>query len=220
MTEQTPQKRAETVINALKLTVEAEFVPFSASRNAENEHKSLNWKVTIKRDGHDILTTDYSAGIAHCPGYAAKSVPARFSPHGYYQRCKDGTRRHRAAEPYEALQQYRSALADAECETGFAMRISNWGYWNTLETIGGRPGSSSKNKRIEPNPLDVLYSLTMESSVLDAKGFENWASDCGFDADSRKAETIYQQCLDIALKMRAGIGENGLSMLAEAFQDY
>jgi hypothetical protein len=49
------------------LTVRAEFVPFSHSRNAKD--MSLNWKVTLVKDGRDILTTDYSAGIGHCPNY-------------------------------------------------------------------------------------------------------------------------------------------------------
>lgn len=53
-----------------KLTVLAEFVPFSKSRNAKDKPKlddlSLNWKVTLQKDGRNILTTDYQMGIGHC----------------------------------------------------------------------------------------------------------------------------------------------------------
>src|SRR5690606_22517233 len=28
-----------------------------------------NWKVTLVKGGRDILTTDYSAGVGHCPSY-------------------------------------------------------------------------------------------------------------------------------------------------------
>jgi hypothetical protein len=57
---------------ALGLTIESVFVPFSQSRNRAEKHKSLNWKVTLCRNGKTFLTCDYSAGIAHCPGYNAK----------------------------------------------------------------------------------------------------------------------------------------------------
>jgi hypothetical protein len=64
----------DTLIADLKLSVNATFVPWSQSRNKIANPKlsdySLNWKVTLLQDGREILTTDYSAGIAHCPSYA------------------------------------------------------------------------------------------------------------------------------------------------------
>ena len=54
------------------LTVESEFVPFSQSRNRDKKDRSLNWKVTLKRNGREVLTTDYSAGVAHCPSYSQR----------------------------------------------------------------------------------------------------------------------------------------------------
>lgn len=60
-------------MTALGLSVSAVFVPWSKSRNfdpkAKVSERSLNWRVTIKRDGRDVLTTDYSAGVGHCPSY-------------------------------------------------------------------------------------------------------------------------------------------------------
>lgn len=64
--------------------------------------------------------------------------------------------------------------------------------------------------------------------VFAAGGFENWASEYGYDTDSRKAESIYQACLDIALKLRGdialklrgAIGDSGMVELQTAFQDY
>lgn len=96
------------------------------------------------------------------------------------------------------------------------------------ECENGRPAPKFGNLRnraigpatIEPKASDVIYSLVMDSDVLDSGGFESWASDHGFDADSRKAEAIYRACLDIALKLRAAIGDAGLSALRDAFQDY
>lgn len=62
----------QAMVDALELTYTAQFVPFSQSRNAKKATKpsdySLNWKVTISK-GSRRISTDYSAGIAHIPGY-------------------------------------------------------------------------------------------------------------------------------------------------------
>jgi hypothetical protein len=59
------------VIARLGLGLESTFVPFSASRNAKPGAKpsdrSLNWKVTLRHNSRDVLTTDYMAGVGHCP---------------------------------------------------------------------------------------------------------------------------------------------------------
>jgi hypothetical protein len=67
---------------------------------------------------------------------------------------------------------------------------------------------------------DVLASLVMDSSAIDYSTYEEWAGDCGHDPDSRKGEAIYRACLEIALKLRNGLGEAGLAALREAAQDY
>lgn len=172
----------DTELNALlarhNITVESVFVPYSRSRNfvqgAPASKQSLNWRVTLKRDGREILTTDYSAGIAHCPSY------------------KQGAR---------WTLDYNAAIA-SECETGRKAR------------------RFSRGDAINPKPLDVIYSLVMDSDALDYATFEDWASEYGYDADSRSAEKTYRACLEIALKLRAGLGDSLLSELREAFQDY
>jgi hypothetical protein len=56
-----------------QLTIESRFVPFSLSRNKNEKYKSLNWVVKLKKDGREILETDYSAGQGFCPSYKKKS---------------------------------------------------------------------------------------------------------------------------------------------------
>lgn len=198
-------------LETLGLTVESRFIPFSQSRNKDDERKTLNWSVTVKRNGRDILTTDYSAGAAHCPGYAAKKAPSAFVPRMY--RRSDGTTRY--ASERESMEQYREAVCAAECESGMPMEIDPFsrGSDNTFKRKHKAPA-------ILPDPVDVLYSLAMDSSVLDAGGFENWAGEYGYDTDSRKAESIYRACLDIALKLRAALGDTGMETLRNAFEDY
>jgi hypothetical protein len=165
------------------LTVESEFVPFSHSRNKNEKHPSLNWRVTLKTKGRVILTTDYFAGSGHCPSY--KNPPAVGS-------------------------KLQHELIQWECEHGRRGRVFGGG------AIASAPGSP----RIAPETRDVIYSLVMDADVLEHSGFEDWASSFGYGTNSRSSEATYRACLDIALKLRKGIGEAGIAALREAFQGY
>jgi len=178
---------AQAALDAHKLTVTSVFVPFSQSRNKNDEGPSLNWRVTLLRDGREVLTTDYGAGAGHCPAYGARAVSVD---------------RLRRVSRNEAIR--------AECENGFEA--------TGLQSSG--VALVNRKMPILPSPTDVVYSLVSDSSVLDSGRFEEWASELGYDEDSRKAEKIYRDCLDLALKLRAGLGESVLSELRTAFQDY
>lgn len=189
---ETPQAAVER----LGLSIKAEFVPFSRSRNAANDldgkkpsERSLNWRVTLmqaRADGANgaILTTDYSAGVGHCPGY------------------KQGAK---WTADYAALIVWETEHG----RPGMAYS-SEWG--SAHQKPGGKP--------ITPMPLDFIHSLVMDADVLNYSSFDDWAPDAGYNPDSRKGEAIYRACLEIALKMRNGIGEKALADLAAAFQDY
>jgi len=73
-----------------------------------------------------------------------------------------------------------------------------------------------------PAPLlrDVLHSVLLDADAIDAGSFEEWASDCGMDPDSRKAEKVYQACLAYGLAMRRMIGDAAMVTLRAEFQDY
>lgn len=165
----------------LGLTMETAFVPFSQSRNKAEKSPSLNWRMTIKRNGKEVLTTDYSAGSGHCPAGQATQPPVGWQGD---------------------LKQWKRYAVARECERGFAAKVQGFGA------------------PILPEFADAMCSLSADSSVLNHDGFESWASEFGYETDSRKAESIYRHCLDIALKLRSAIGETGLATLAEAFQDY
>jgi hypothetical protein len=170
------------LVNKLGLTIESEFVPFSRSRHAKPNPKvndlSVNWRVTLKMNGREILTTDYGAGIAHCPAY------------------KDGP-------PLGGIGVDTAEAIRRECETG--KRAKKHGLYG---------------EAINPDSLDVLYSLVVDSDVLEHPCFEEWAANFGYDADSRAAEKMYRACLEIALRLRSEIGDANLSALREAFVDY
>lgn len=76
-----------------KIDVEAVFVPFSQSRNAkpsagaDKPWRSLNWRITLKRNSKPVLESDYSAGTGHCP--AAKIMGKRGAPNYRTPDCLD-----------------------------------------------------------------------------------------------------------------------------------
>ena len=186
LTEQETLQRAAARLN---LTVKAQFVPFSVSRSKDQKDKNLNWRVTLQRDGRDIITTDYSAGQGHCPAYKLRKT----------QKDPSWPRR------FDQVQ--RDAIA-GECETGRVHVIGMSGY------------IIPKPKAIIPNECNVIHSLVNDSDVLNYSCFEEWAENFGYDSDSRRAESIYQDCLAIALQLRNGLGERAFAELQAACQDY
>jgi len=182
-TEQSPREKLAAVIAELGLTVSAEFVPYSLSRNRGEKHRTLNWQVTLQRNGRDLFTTDYSAGIAHCPAY---------------KKLKMGGFTRETMEQREAI--------TFETEKGREYRRGS------IIGIGG--------PAIMPDPVDVIWSLSRDSDVLESGSFEDWAGELGYDADSRSAESTYRACLGIALKLRAAIGEAGIEKLRIAGEDF
>lgn len=111
----------DDAIAALGLTVESVFVPFSQSRNKAEKTPSLNWVVTVKRNGRDVITTDYMAGMGHCPAYNRK-VPAAWN---------------RPARMWQPL------ACAAECENGHELGIyTSWGGFRHDRTKPILPAAS------------------------------------------------------------------------------
>lgn len=171
------KQELETVSAKYTLTVSAKFIGQTVAE--KKNWPALKWEVSLQRNGKSILTTDYAAGVAHCPSYktGARSVSV--------QEC-----------------------IDKELATGIRYCVG----------AGGKAVRTTEV--INPSPLDVIHSLVTDASALDYSSFEDWASDMGYETDSRKAEKIYQECLAHALKLRNSLGEEGLRELREAAQDY
>jgi hypothetical protein len=99
-----------------------------------------------------------------------------------------------------------------ECETGKCvlkpMPVGNGQYHFTH----GKP--------ILPETRDVISSLLMDGDVVQYGGFEDWASNYGYDTDSRKAEQTYRACLEIGLKIRAAIGNEMFEKMLEVAHEF
>lgn len=178
------RQKLEQAIAELGLTVESTFIPFSQSRSKAEKNYNLNWEVTLKKDGRHVLTTEYSAGMAHCPAYK------KIKPMNQWGRF--------TLDDME--------LIKFECERGQKAH-------RNIDHISG-------NGKIEPDTADVIHSLVLDSDVVNAGSFEEWAGDLGYDCDSIKHKKIYKACLKIGLKLLQAVGTEGMRKLQEAGQDY
>lgn len=90
-----------------------------------------------------------------------------------------------------------------------------------LETGRASRGGYAPAKQLPPPAItDVLYCLVSDASAIDHPNFESWASEYGYDVDSRPAERTYQTCISIGLALRRMLTDAELATLREAFQDY
>jgi hypothetical protein len=63
------------------ITIESVFVPWSRSRNRNEDRKTLNWQCDLMHNDRVIITgVEYSAGVGHIPGYKMQSKDSRTRP--------------------------------------------------------------------------------------------------------------------------------------------
>lgn len=86
-----------------------------------------------------------------------------------------------------------------------------------VERFYTRPPAGTWNPT-PPTAADIISSLMMDVSGLD-QGFEDWASNYGMDADSRKAEAMYKRCLETLPRLHALLGDD-FGRFETAAQDY
>jgi hypothetical protein len=120
--------------------------------------------------------------------------------------------RKKAVGPY--MERLKKNAIAAECETG---RQHDFGEGFMFNRDGVRQLAAAVPA---PSAPDVLYCLATDADVLNYTGFDQWAGEFGYDTDSRKAEATYRACLDIALQLRNGIGDEALRALSIAAGDY
>ena len=66
----------------------------------------------------------------------------------------------------------------------------------------------------EPDIDDVLDCVILDSQGIDnARSFEDWASDFGYDTDSRKAEAIFKTCKRQRAELKRLMGNDYDSLL-------
>lgn len=177
-------------LQSLGITVDVVSGP--TPHNADG-WQGIEFAVSVKRNGKEFLATPYRLGIGHID--LTKADPDSVWA---WKAGMDATEtnflRTWKRKPY-------ANFTDKDLQTSVACKLA-------------------KVQKVQPKAEDVLWSLVSDSDVLDYPTFEDWASNLGMDTDSRKAESTYRACLEIALKLRNTVGEAGMETLRNAFQDY
>lgn len=177
------------------IAIESEFVPFSKSRNKDKKDDKGRTRLSLNWK----VTLLVNARAVLTTDYGAGAG-----------RCPSYNTKAPASYPGNALGWQKEA-AQYECETG------QKAVWvGALSATGFKRASDA----IRPSVHDVLSSLCLDASVIDSGTFEEWAADMGYDTDSRSAEQTYRACLEIGLKMRAGLGDAQLRALRKIYHDY
>lgn len=61
----------------------------------------------------------------------------------------------------------------------------------------------------KPTAVDVMDCLCSDAAGIEnARGFEDWAADLGYNTDSRRAEAVYKRCGELANELRAFLGND------------
>jgi len=188
-------------IKDLGLTVRYVFVPRSMS---EDREESIHWRVGIGNTTNQTgITMDYAEGTWGLPdelGSCARTVEVD-------KAIKEIVEKGTCSNPRRF-----------EDKNNLRLEFGRWvaAPWAPRGTKP-RPGTL----RLEfPKPVDVVWSLVQNMDVLDYRTFEHWASAFGFDSDSRRAERIYKQQVDLATTFLELIGTDGLGELREVYEDY
>lgn len=167
--------------------IRIEYTPIKARKN-DCGIEGYHYKVKLFKGDYMVLETEYSQGLGHMQGYNAKDY-----------------RNYKVKELVKIL-----------LEQGLELK-KNVKLWDHFDFIGKELFLKMKTQKHELKTADILFSLVMDSDCITCGDFEDWCSNYGYDADSIKANKIYNDCLQIGLKMNAAFN---LPELQELFQDY
>jgi len=79
----------------------------------------------------------------------------------------------------------------------------------------------AKAQKVTPQLDDVIHSLLLDGAAyFDAQTFEDWCSGYGYDADSRKAESIWKACDEIGRNLARAFTAQELADLREAASNH
>jgi len=85
-----------------------------------------------------------------------------------------------------------------------------------------REGSvlSFPKKTLTPDINGILASFFLDATAVNYDTFESWASELGYDTDSRRAEQTYNYCLSVGLKLRNALGSSRFEKMQEVCSQY
>lgn len=126
--------------------------------------------------------------------------------------------------PHDAVYRYAYVCASVVFSVRLVRPAGSGKEWpacaNEWEvSFGGQVFSYFTGKAVQgvPSYDDVMYALTCDAEALNLS-FEDWATELGYDPDSREAERVYNACCANARKLiKAGVD---IAAERERLQDY
>lgn len=115
-----------------------------------------------------------------------------------------------------------------EFKTGLGLRkLEPWGSSAGVFDGGPQPTKGTilykqwqdTAKPVKPSAASVLHCLLLDYSACD-QSFASWCSDFGYDTDSRKALSIYEECQKNADKLKSLFSPDEISTLATLVEEY
>ena len=190
-----------TAIKDLGLTVRCIFVPRSMS---EDRDESVHWKVGVGSSTNQIgVSMDYVEGTWGLPDELGSCARTAEVIKAIAEIVETGT----CANP-------RRFEDNNNLRLEFGMWVvAPWAPRGTKL----RPGML---KLSLPDPVDIIWTLVQSTDALNYRNFECWSSAYGFDSDSRRAEKVYKKQVSLATAFLGLVGNDGLSKLQEAYEEY
>ena len=96
-----------------------------------------------------------------------------------------------------------------ECEEGF----ETW-YGNALYYV-----HVNKKKPIHPDMVNFVWCIFCDARY-GTDNFEDFCSNFGYDTDSRRAEKMWKESVEIAAKFYSSFTTDEINKLEEIYQDY
>lgn len=90
-------------------------------------------------------------------------------------------------------------------------------YWQGMAHAKFPAGGGATKTPNHPELADVMASLVGDAQGIEGRTFEEWASDYGYDTDSRKAHATYEACSSIRRRIvsfMSGGGHSGVNSMA------
>lgn len=95
-------------------------------------------------------------------------------------------------------------LGDSNAASSTDRRKSYIECWAALAAI--------RRTRWTPDPIEILWAIARDGDALEST-FEDWASELGYDTDSRKAERTYRACQENCLRLKKILSADQIQIL-------
>jgi hypothetical protein len=141
---------------------------------SEDNWPNIRFDVALKFKGKPVLESKYSLGVGHVDPKKARIGSVISNP--------------RLTADEEGMlfawqRQPHAAFKEKQRQATLAAKLAAY-------------------QKVAPDLASVLHSLLSDGDAFfNAQTFEDWASDLGYDTDSRKAESIYRLCDETGRKL-------------------